>query len=168
MMSTGLPWLQVAGNSRFKSAIVSSDNVGQLAAGRTRASVARTPAPPPLVRIASRSPTCSSRQCQCLGGIEQLSHRPDPQHPGAAKRGVVNGIGAGKHTGMRGRGAGAGIRSARLQHQNGLDARGRSRRGHEFAAMSDAFDIEQDGTGVRIRGEIVEHVAKIDIRHISQ
>jgi len=34
--------------------------------------------------------------------------------------------------------------------------------------MHDAFDIEQYGESVLIRGEIVEHVAKVDIRHISQ
>jgi hypothetical protein len=59
MMSTGLPRLQVEGKSRFKSAIVCSDNAASRPSAAIRASVARTPAPPPLVRIASRSPTCS-------------------------------------------------------------------------------------------------------------
>ena len=34
--------------------------------------------------------------------------------------------------------------------------------------MGVAFDIKQDGPGVRIGGEVVEHVAEIDIRHISE
>ena len=55
-----------------------------------------------------------------------------------------------------------------LQHEDWLDARGRSRRRHEFPAMGVAFDIKQDGPGVRIGGEVVEHVAEIDIRHISE
>ena len=108
------------------------------------------------------------RQRQGLRRVEQLGHRLDPQHAGATKRGVIDGIGASQNAGVRGGGAGAGIRSARLQHQDRLDARCRSRRGHEFPAMGDTFDIEQDGAGVRIRGEIVEHVPEIDIRHIPQ
>ena len=34
--------------------------------------------------------------------------------------------------------------------------------------MGDAFEIKEDGAGVGIGGEIVEHVAKIDIDHIPQ
>ncbi len=108
------------------------------------------------------------RQRQRLHGIEQFGHSPDPQHPGAAKRGVVDSIGAGKGAGMRGGSARTRVRAACFQHQDGLDPRGCARRRHELAAMRDALDIKQDGAGVRIRSEIVENVAKIDIRRISQ
>jgi len=69
---------------------------------------------------------------------------------------------------MRGGSARTSVRAACLQNEDGLEARGCPRCRHEFSAMHDAFDIEQYGESVLIRGEIVEHVAKVDIRHISQ
>ena len=69
---------------------------------------------------------------------------------------------------MRGGGTRTRLRAACLQYQDGLDARGCARRGHEFAAVRDAFDIKQDGAAMGIGGEIVEHVAEIDIGHVPQ
>jgi len=34
--------------------------------------------------------------------------------------------------------------------------------------MGDALCVKQDGPGLRIRGEIIEHVAEIDIGHIAE
>ena len=103
------------------------------------------------------------RQRQGLGGIEQFRHRSDPQHAGSAKHRVVDRIGARNRAGMRGGGACTGVGTSRFQYQDGFDARSCPRRGHEFAAVGNGFGVEQDGMGVRIGGEVVEHVAKINI-----
>ena len=34
--------------------------------------------------------------------------------------------------------------------------------------MGDAFRVKQDSPGLRIRGEIIEHIAEIDIGHIAE
>ena len=57
---------------------------------------------------------------------------------------------------------------ARLQHQHRLAARGGARRRHEFAPVRDPLGIKQDRAGVRVGGEIVEHVAEIDIGHVAE
>jgi 4-hydroxy-3-methylbut-2-en-1-yl diphosphate synthase IspG/GcpE len=67
-----------------------------------------------LVRIASRSPTCSRVSANVSAAYEQFRHRADPQHSGAPKGGVVDGIGPGKDAGMGRGGAGTRIRPARL------------------------------------------------------
>src|SRR5580658_11099513 len=54
-MSTGLARDQVAGNAASKVAIVAGDNSAMMPPVSSHASVASTPKPPPLVRIANRS-----------------------------------------------------------------------------------------------------------------
>ena len=108
------------------------------------------------------------RERQRLGGIEQLGHRRDAQHPRATKRGVIDRVAAGEHPGMRGRRPCTGRGTPGLEYEHRLAARGGARRRHEFAAVGDALDVEQDGACVRVDGEIVEHVAEIDVRHVAQ
>jgi len=57
---------------------------------------------------------------------------------------------------------------ARLDHDHRLGARGGPRRGDELAGGGNRLDIQQDGPGVRLVGEVIEHVAKIHIGHIPQ
>ena len=63
--------------------------------------------PPPLVRMARRSPADGPGAGQGLGGGEQLGEVIDPQDPGAAEGGVIDRIGAGQRAGVRGDGLGA-------------------------------------------------------------
>ena len=114
-----------------------------------------------------REPVTNLLQRQRFGGIEEFRHRFDPQHTGPAKHGVVDRVGACKRAGMRGDGTRARVRAVRFQYQDGFDARCCPCCRHEFAAMRDAFNVKQDGAGVLIGGEVVEHVAKIDIGHIA-
>ncbi len=107
-------------------------------------------------------------QCQGLGGIEQFGHAVDAQHAGAPECGVVSRVAAERGAGAGGGEAGAGARVSRLQHENRLAARGGARRRHEFAAVGDALDIEQDRACAGVGGEIVEHVAKIDVGHVAE
>ncbi len=104
------------------------------------------------------------RQRQCLGGAEQFRHCAHPQHPASAKRRFVDGVGEGVRSG----GADTCIGAPRLQYQDRFNARGRSGRRHEFTTIRDAFEIQQDGSRMLIRGEMVKHIAKIDIRHFAQ
>ena len=107
-------------------------------------------------------------QRQRLDRIEQLGHCRDPQHAGAAERGIINAVAARQHAGMRGRRARTRLRAPGLQHQHRLQPRRRARRRHEFAAMRDALGIKQDRAGARLGREIVEHVAEIDIGHVAE
>ena len=59
------------------------------------ASVASTPAPPPLVRMASRSPGSRLDVPSDLDGGKEFVEAQHAQKAGAAERGVVDGVGAG-------------------------------------------------------------------------
>lgn len=56
MMSTGLACGQLAGRQAFKASSVCGAKVARFPPASCSASAASTPAPPPLVRMASRSP----------------------------------------------------------------------------------------------------------------
>jgi hypothetical protein len=77
---------------------------------------------------------------------------------------LVDGVGNGGRSGC----AGTCIRAPRLQYQDRFKARDRAGRRHEFTTVRDAFDIQQDRSRMLIRSEIIEHIAKIDIRHFAQ
>src|SRR6266542_3402288 len=98
MMSTGLPWLQVGGSTR------SSRSIDSAAIGQDREPVALLPA----------------RQRQCLGGVEQLGHGVDAQHSGAAEGGLMDGVAAGEHPGMRRCGASPAVEWPALSTSTGL------------------------------------------------
>ncbi len=81
---------------------------------------------------------------------------------------MVDPVAAGEHAGVRGGGARPAARPPGLQHQDRLQARRRAGGGHELAAVRDALDVEQDRASARIGGEVIEHVAEIDIGHVAQ
>jgi len=56
MISTGLLWLQTAGRSWLNASIVSGDNSVSSPPLVIKASVAKTPGPPALVKIVKRRP----------------------------------------------------------------------------------------------------------------
>ena len=69
---------------------------------------------------------------------------------------------------MRCRGPRALSVPARLDHDDGLRARGGAGRRHELAGVGDRLDVEQDRTGGAVSGEIVEAVTEIDIDHVAE
>ena len=80
---------QVGGSTASSLARVSGEISARVPPSSTSRSTARTPMPPPLVRIASRLPgrlrrAPASRRSRTAREIEH------PQHPGAAKRGVID------------------------------------------------------------------------------
>ena len=66
------------------------------------------------------------------------------------------------------RGARGGGLPSRLDRDDRLHPRGGARRGHEFARGGDRLDIEKDCGGILIVREKIEHVAEIDIAHVSE
>ena len=100
---------------------------------------------------------------QSLGRDKQIARGGDPQGARASERRVINLVRSGERAGMQRGGSGAFRRTARLDHDDRLVARGRARRRHEFAGMLDGFDIHQDRRRLRIRGEIIEHIAEVDV-----
>ena len=96
-------------------------------------------------------------------GVEQFLGRIHAQHAGAADGRVVHGVGTGQRARMPGRHGRAFRLAPRLQHDDGLAARGRPRRRHEFARRLDVFHVQQDGGRVGIAGQVVEQVAEIDV-----
>ena len=168
MMSTGLPWLQVAGNTRPRSSIVSAVECGQPPAGRLEGIDGEHPGAAAIGQHDQPIARLLSRERQRLGGIEQLGHGADAQHAGAAEGGGVDRIGAGQHAGMRGGRPRSRHGMARLQHQHRFAPRRGARCRHEFAPVGDPLGIKQDRAGIRVGGEVVEHVAEIDIGHVAE
>ena len=107
------------------------------------------------------------RAGQGFDGGEDFVDGIDPQHPGAAERGVIDCIGPGQGPGMRGGGGGPGAAAPGLDHQDGFVACGGPPGGHEFAPLVDRFHIQQDRPGVRIAAQIVEYVAEIRVDGIA-
>ena len=125
MMSTGLPRLQVAGSTRPRRSIVSGANVGQPPACRLERIDGQHAGAAAIGHDGEPVADLLARQRQRLDRIEQLGHCADPQHAGAAERGVVHRVAAGQHAGMRGRRPRTRRGTPGLQHQHRL---GRARR----------------------------------------
>jgi hypothetical protein len=99
---------------------------------------------------------------------EQLAQRVHAQHAGAAEHGVVHGVVAGECAGVRGRRPRRRQAAPGLDHHHRLHARRGARRRHELARVHHRFHVQQDGVGVRVAGQVIEHVAKVDVRHVAQ
>ncbi len=144
---------------------------GSIAAGippsSTSRSIARTPMPPPLVRIASRFPGGAVDAPQRLGAVKQLAKIRYPQDSGATERGIVDRVRTGQRAGM-GRGGLCPLRHAPgFDDHDRLDPRGGTRRRHEFAGVLDRFDIEHDGAGLAVQREIIEQIGDIDVELVA-
>ena len=105
---------------------------------------------------------------QGLGCDKQIAGGGNPQCAGASECGVIHIVRSRERARMRSGGSCAIRRTARFDHDNRLVASRRARRRHEFAGMLDRFDIHQDRLRCRIRGEIVEHVAEVDIGRVAE
>ena len=73
MMSIGLPWLQVAGSTALSFSIVAGDSAASRPPSSISRSVASTPAPPPLVTIASRLPRCGEERASVVAASNNSS-----------------------------------------------------------------------------------------------
>ncbi|HEU0116287.1 MAG TPA: hypothetical protein VFQ80_16480 [Thermomicrobiales bacterium] len=99
---------------------------------------------------------------------EQFVEIAHAQQPGAAKRGIVNRIGAGQRAGMGQRRFGALRMAAGFDHQHRLAARRRTRRRHELARVFDRLDVEQDSAGAAVEGEMIEQVGEVDVDAVAE
>ena len=92
----------------------------------------------------------------------------DAQDAGAPKRGVIDRIHAGERSGVRRRGLGRRLVPSGLYRDHRFQPRRRARGRHEFSRVGYGLDVEQDGLRCRIVGEIVQHVAEIDVGHVAE
>ncbi len=105
---------------------------------------------------------------QSLDSVKQVFRAAHPKHAGAADGGIIDIIGAGKRTGMRGSGMCAFWFTPGFHQQNRLATGGRARGRHELARMTHILDIHQDCSGMRITAQIIEQVAEIDVIPLTQ
>ena len=168
MMSTGFARDQVGGSSAIElrdrlrrkrreraaeiDQPVDREDADAAAVGQDREALARERLLPP----------------ERFGGGEELVEVEHAQEPGAAKGGLIDGVGAGERAGVRRRGPRALRVPARLDHDDRLRARRGAGRRHELAGVGDRLDVEQDRPGAAVGGEIVEAVAEIDVDHVAE
>ena len=105
---------------------------------------------------------------QDLGRQEQLFQAVHAQHAGAGDGGVDHVVGAGQRAGVRGGGLLALLAAASLDHDHRLVARRRACGRHELARLVHRFDVQQDGARVGVVGQVVEHVAEVDVGMLAQ
>ena len=102
---------------------------------------------------------------ECFECAEQIVDLQHAEQTCAAKRCVVNRVGACERAGVRAGGARAFRVAAGLDHDHGFDARATAGGRHEFAGVGDALDVEQHGACGGVGGQEVQHVAEIDVAH---
>ena len=102
-----------------------------------------------------------------LGRLEQRLEVEHAQQAGALEGSVVYGIAAGERACMRGDRARRFAVPPRLDDDHRLQARRPPSRRHELPRIGHGFHVHEDGAGAGIAGEIVEHVAEVDVRHLS-
>ena len=167
MMSTGLPRDQVGGRTRSRSATVAFDRP---------ASVPPQIGEPVNGEHAEAAAVGDDRQAlagegllptERLGSGKQFVEVENTQQTGAPESRIVDRVGSGKGAGMRGRRARSLFMAARFDDDDRLDAGGGPRGRHEFLRSADQLDIEQNGAGRPVGGEIIEAVAKIDVQLIA-
>ena len=127
-----------------RAAAVSGCSAHSRTPASAAASAAITPAPPPLLRIASCSLRLAAKARQRLRRQEHLLQRAHAQHAGARDGRVVHPVGIGRCPGAAPAGA---------HHDHRLVARRRARRRHELARRLDRFDVEQDRARARVAGQ---------------
>ena len=131
-------------------------------------SAASTPAPPPLVRIASRSPPSLGWRASISAALKRSPSLSHAQQAGAPEGGLVGGVRAGKRAGVRQRGLGAAGAPAGLDDDDGLGSRRAPGRRHELRRVGDRFHVEQDGAAVDVAGQVVEQIAEVDVGHVAE
>ena len=109
-----------------------------------------------------------ARVGQGLGGREQLVGGVHAQHAGAPDRGVEHGVAARQGAAFAGGGRQGIVLAPGAQHQHRLAARRRARGRHELARIAQVLQVEQDGAGGAVAGEVIEHVAEVDVGRVAQ
>ena len=102
-----------------------------------------------------------------LGRGEQFVEVEHAQQPRAPECGVIDRVGAGQRPGVGERRLGAERLPSGFDHQYGFRTRRGPRRRHELACVADGFDVEQNGAGCAIHGEVIEKVGKIDVDAVA-
>jgi hypothetical protein len=166
--STGLARDQFGGSNASSAARVCSPRVARVPSSEASASAASTARPPPLVSIARRSPRSRRTRLSVSAALKSSCQRVHAHHAGAAEYRVVDLVASHHRAGVRGRGARAGGEAPALHHDHGLGARGRARGGNELARARDPLDVEQDGVGAAVVGEVIEHVADVHVAHVAE
>jgi hypothetical protein len=118
--------------------------------------------------IDRRLPVALRLEERNLGRREELpeSHRPDRAR--ALQHRVEHRVRPDERArvGMRGL-ARSGV-AAGFQHDHGLQPRGIAQGRDEAGRLAHPFDVEQDRVGMGIGGEILEHLAEVDVDGIAQ
>ena len=118
---------------------------GRIPPSSTSRSIASTPMPPPLVRIASAFPGGNSTRPRVSAQSNNSRRSETRRIPARTERCLVDRVGTGQRAGV-GRGSLRALRHApRLDDDDRLDPRRGPRRRHELPGVLDRFDIEQDG-----------------------
>ena len=102
---------------------------------------------------------------QGAGGVEQLAEVAHADDAGAAHCRVEHLVGQ-----FGGIGVGHLVADmvARLEQDHRLDAGGRTQGADEAPGVADLLDVEQDVAGALVVGQVVEHLAEIDIHRLAQ
>src|SRR3546814_12430706 len=100
---------------------------------------------------------------QRLDRIEQAVYVVDAKDAGTAERRIVGVVAAGESAGMRCGGAGALLHAATADGHDWLVAGGRARGREKLPRVPDRLDVQQNRSRARVRAEIVDEVAEIDI-----
>ncbi len=135
---------------------------------QTSASKASTPGPAPLATIASRSP-CSglawARVSTAANSCSVVNTRSMPARRMAASN--TSSMPASAPLSLAAARTPAGTAPG-FQHQRRFAARRGARGRHELARIAQVLDVEQDRAGGAIAGEVVEHVAEVDVGRIAE
>ncbi len=104
---------------------------------------------------------------QAGGSGEQLLDRADPDQASPSEGGVVDLVPAQAQTGAAGALRRRAELPAGLENEHGLDAGGGARSRHEAPRVGDAFEMDQDGPGRDVQGEVVQNVAQLHLRKLA-
>ena len=97
------------------------------------------------------------------GEVEEVLHRPRPEHPALPERRRVGAVGPREAAGVGGGGARSGGGGSRLHDDDRLAGRHAPGRAQEPAAVVDALHVPEDDPGRRIVGEELEDVRLRDV-----
>lgn len=104
----------------------------------------------------------------CDGFLTALVHVVQADHAGPAQRGIEHRVVTQWRAAVRkDRARGVGV-AAGLDQQHRLDARCAAQRAHEATGVADAFDVEEDALGTRVRDHVFEHLAEVDVGRGAQ
>src|SRR5581483_2199748 len=163
-MSTGFPWLQWEGRTRFSASSVATESSHNSAPPATRASAASTAGPPALVTIISLGPRvrgCRFNSSAMSNSSATVSTRSTPQRRKAASStSSAPVIAPVCETAAL---AAAAVRPALTTM--GFRERHLARRRQKGPDIAHRFHVQQDAAGGRVIAEVINEVAPSHIQH---